>query len=78
MPKKKKRAYRDDQVNLMKTRGLWPVPEIARKLKVAPSTVYRWVEDEKIESTKVGAAIYVRIKSVREYVGRETAATFGL
>ena len=78
MAKKPKRAYRDDQIAAMKNRGLYPIPEMAALLRVAPSTVYRWLDDDKIEGTNVGAARYVRIKSVRKYIGRENAAILGL
>ena len=78
MTKQKKRIYRDEQIALMKTRGLWPVPEVAEKLKIAPSTLYWWMDDGKVEHTTVGSARYVRIKSVRDYIGRDNAAVLGI
>lgn len=78
MTQKKRRAYRDDQIALMKTRGLWPVPEVAKKLRVAPSTLYRWMNDGKVEGVQAGSARYVKIKTVREYLGRDNAERLGI
>jgi len=75
---KSRRVYRDDQIAAMKKRGYHPVPDVAASLHVAPSTVYRWLDDSKIEGTQVGAARYVKLASVVKYVGPQAAAAFGL
>jgi excisionase family DNA binding protein len=73
-----KRAYRDKQAALMRTRGLYPIPEVADLIGMSSSTVYRWIDNGKVEGTTLGSARYVRIKSVREFMGRKHAAMLGL
>ena len=55
--------------------GYSPASTVAKSLNLALSTVHRMVEDGRIEGTRVGRALYVKLKSLEDYFagdGNET------
>ena len=58
--------------SVMKARGLFSVSEISQKLGVHPTTVYRWIDANKIEGGRAGGRRYVDLESLKEFLGEET------
>lgn len=64
----------------MRKRGYLLASEAARKLKVAHTTVYRWIENDKtgVEGFRDGFRRYVRWSSVLRYRGKDACEALGL
>lgn len=62
----------------MRTKGYLLVAEAARKIDVAPQTIYRWLEAEKVEGFRDGYRRYVRWSTVLKHIGPKSARIRGL
>jgi hypothetical protein len=61
----------------LREQGYFPISEIAGKIGVHYSTVYRWVRENIVASLDFGGAHYVEWKSVVAHLG-EVANVLGL
>ncbi len=52
------------------------ISEAAKKLNVSRQTIYRWIDDEKIPTEKVGGLILVEKKAIQEYVSKKIYESF--
>lgn len=62
----------------MRTKGYLLVAEAARKIGVAPSTIYRWIEERKVDGFREGYRRYVRWVSILEHLGPVSLQVRGL
>lgn len=60
---------RGKQAELMRQRGFVTVKEIATKLGITKTTVYRWVEQGKVAEERIGAARYISLSSLAQHLG---------
>lgn len=51
--------------------GFAPAASTARALNLSLSTIHRMVEDGRVEGTRVGRALYVKLPSLEDYFGSE-------
>ncbi len=61
-----------------RTAGYLLVAEAARKIDVAPSTIYRWVEEEKVEGYREGYRRYVKWDTILQHLGPQAVKVRGL
>lgn len=70
------------QVEMMRARGYLSVADAADKIGVSKFRIYDLIKREKIEALSIGEGAYsrryVRIDSLRSYVGHEAARVLGL
>jgi predicted DNA-binding transcriptional regulator AlpA len=64
--------------DMMLARGFLPVKEVAERMGKSSTTIYRWIEDERV----IGETIpprnrYVQIESLAEFLGHDVAKGFG-
>lgn len=71
-------AKKIDQIAFMRTKGFMPAMEVSNKLGNDISTVYRWVDDGKVEGMQVGTRRYVKVISLVNHLGLDTARIFGI
>lgn len=64
---------RSKQAELMRQRGFITVKEIAAKIGITKTTVYRWVEQGKVAEERVGAARYISLASLVQHLGPTAA-----
>lgn len=62
----------------MRSQGYLLVAEAARKIEVAPQTIYRWIETEKVGGFRDGYRRYVRWSSILKHLGSKSARVRGL
>lgn len=67
-----------NQVQMMEKEGYMPAAKAAVAAHVAVTTIYRWIEAEKIEGTKVGDYWYVTTDSLIERLGPVASKAAGL
>jgi excisionase family DNA binding protein len=51
------------------------IAEAAKELKVSKQTVYRWIEDEKIPTEKIGGIVLVEKKEIQKKVTKKVIDT---
>lgn len=68
---------RNKQAEIMAARGYIPATEVSRKLGNDIATVYRWLDDGKIEGLSVGGRRYAKLTSLIQHIGPEAARIFG-
>lgn len=61
----------------MRGRGLLLVAEAARKIGVAPQTIYRWISDGKVVGMREGYRRFVLWQSVLKHLGRDAVRARG-
>lgn len=64
---------RRSQKRLLAETGYLPALYVARVLDVAHTTVNRWADSGKFPTRRVGAARYVQLRGLREYIGDDVA-----
>jgi excisionase family DNA binding protein len=52
------------------------VPEVARLLRVKPSTVYGWIRSGKLEHLRVGRLIRITPEQIENFVAHNSPARF--
>ena len=62
----------------MRTKGWLLVSEAARKIRVTPQTIYRWISKKKTYGFRDGYRRYVNWASVLKHIGDEAAYIRGL
>lgn len=70
-------AKRATTTEKMRTQDYLPVAEVAAKLDLHIGSVYRWVSDGDVTSTKVGGKSYISRASLIQKIGLPTARAFG-
>lgn len=71
---KPKKQSTDDK---MRAAGYLPAAEVADKLGMHLGSVYRWVEENQVQSTKALGNRYIKQSSIVEKLGLEQAQIFG-
>ena len=75
---KPEREYRGALKNQMDGKGYISAPVAAEKCHVSKSTMYRWMEEGLVESIEVGHAKFVKLKSLKDHLGKEASEVLGL
>ena len=68
----------EDQKHKMEARGYIQMAEAARLIGVDQSTVWRWIQQQKVEATQVGDTWYVTRSSLAKHLGPEGAKALGV
>ncbi|KKN68023.1 hypothetical protein LCGC14_0455790 [marine sediment metagenome] len=68
---------RSKQAEFLRTKGYVRATKAAQLVRVSPSAIYRMLEQETLDGTKIGGRWYVTLKSLIEYCG-SAAKEFGL
>lgn len=77
MAVKKSSTPKVDRDLMMRQNGYITVAEVARKMGVDDSRVYRWLDEGKIQGERVLNKRYVSLKSLVKHLGEGTARIFG-
>lgn len=51
---------------------LYPVFEVAIKLHISESTLYRWIHQKKISHIKIGSRVLFSQKNIEEFLNNHT------
>lgn len=62
----------------MRTRGLVPVSEAAKLAHVERSTIYRWIDADKIVAETTGLGVFVKRKTLIDHLGPEACKALGI
>jgi len=62
-------ARNTKQADMMRERGWILASEAADMIGYHPTSIYKLIRKEKLESTKVGGTIYVATESLRDFLG---------
>jgi hypothetical protein len=57
----------------MRAKGYWTVQDVAEKVCLSNTAVYKWVEEEKVKSQKFGQTIFIEYDSIITHLGPEMA-----
>ncbi len=68
----------DKQTEMMEANGWIPASQAADAVGVNVTTIYRWIEEGKVEGTKPSNRWYVKVASLAAKVGQATAEAAGL
>lgn len=63
---------------IMVRNGYGPAVEVARALSLALSTIHRMVDDGRVEGTRMGRALYVKLSSLEAFYDAEGNEPFRL
>lgn len=69
---------KNTQTEAMRTRGFVSVTEAADLAHVARSTIYRWIDAEKIEAEDTGLGTFVKRVSLVRHLGPEACKALGV
>jgi excisionase family DNA binding protein len=62
-------ARNTKQADMMREQGWMLASEAAELIGYHPTSIYKLIRKEKLESTKVGGTIYVSTESLRTFLG---------
>jgi excisionase family DNA binding protein len=66
------------QTEAMRARGFVSVTEAADLAHVARSTIYRWIDAEKIQAEETGLGTFVKRVSLVKHLGPEACKALGV
>jgi excisionase family DNA binding protein len=67
-----------DRTEAMRARGLISVTEAAQLARSSRSTIYRWIDAEKIEVEQTGVGVFVKRTSLVRHLGPEACKALGV
>lgn len=73
----KGRPYRDNLIADMRKKGYLAPPYAAVVVKVSASTMYRWADENIVESVTIGNAKFVSVESLKKKFGDEAWSLMG-
>jgi excisionase family DNA binding protein len=66
------------QTDTLKDKGFVPAAEAARRTGVTVYTIYRWVNDKKIDGFQVATHWFVSLASLVKHLGPKAAEALGI
>jgi hypothetical protein len=64
---------REQLVARMRAKGYWTVQDVADKVMLSTSAIYKWVEEAHVKTEKLGQTIFIQYDSVKTHLGPEMA-----
>lgn len=62
----------------MRAQGYWTVEDLSTKVCMSKSGIYKWIDEQRVRSTRIGNAVFVELDSVITHLGPEAAALLGI